>query len=128
MFFTPTFSLGSFVPYNNISNFSNSLNLNPFSLWSSNSYYNNPTIFTPLNQFNYNYFGNLPTSYINNEKLAINTSKSVSNTQEIVSATATTEKTRTEEKPPVKPETKTKKDVKHIYLNKAKELRKDLAK
>lgn len=138
MFFTPTFSFNSFTPYHSMdtfNNFSYSQNLNPFSLWSSNSYYNNPTVSTPQNQFNYDYFGNLSSLNVNNEKTRTNAITSIStNTQETVSTTATTQtnqtktkvetvtqkpvttkKTRTEEKPSVKSKTKTKKDVKIDY-------------
>lgn len=64
MFFSPTFSFNSFTPYStpmDSFNFSYSQNLNPFSFWSSNSYYNNSTVTTPQTQSNYNYYSNIPT-------------------------------------------------------------------
>ena len=117
MFFTPTFSFNSFTPYHSMdtfNNFSYSQNLNPFSLWSSNSYYNNPTVSTPQNQFNYDYFSSLPTLETpksNIDYVIISTPETKSKEQTDYSS----RKLASEKKTSIKPASKSKKDVKLDY-------------
>lgn len=117
MFFTPTFSFNSFTPYHSMdtfNNFSYSQNLNPFSLWSSNSYYNNPTVSTPQNQFNYDYFSSLPTLETpksNIDYLVISTPETKPKEQTDYSS----RKLASEKKTSTKPASKSKKDVKLDY-------------
>lgn len=117
MFFTPTFSFNSFTPYHSMdtfNNFSYSQNLNPFSLWSSNSYYNNSTVTTPQTQSNYNYFSNLPTLETpksNIDYVIISTPEAKVKEQTDYSS----RKPASEKKTSAKPASKSKKDVKLDY-------------
>ena len=139
MFFTPTFSFNSFTPYStpmDSFNFSYSQNLNPFSFWSSNSYYNNSTVTTPQTQSNYNYsyYSDIPTLDITHYDY---TSKPSSSVSTVVAETSTstqaqskaadtkadsstrqsssTKKTKTEKKSTSKSKNDTKKEVEIDY-------------
>ena len=74
MYFTPTFSFGSFMPYNNVSSFSNpfnymgNLNFGSSSVWDLSTYSQDPTFrqYTNIQQPQYNmdsfiYTNNIPT-------------------------------------------------------------------